>query len=359
VAVDPERRVARVTGGAAWQQVAEAADAFGLAGLHGSGPDIAVAGYTLGGGLSWYARKFGLACNHVDAVEVVTADGRLRRVHANHEPELFWALRGGGGNFGVVTALDLRLLPLRDVYAGVLLWDASRAPEVCRAWAEWTHDLPEEATTSLRLLGRSGLSRSGNLFPPGELVVIDGAVLADDDRAGDLLAPLRALRPTIDTFSRVAARSLTRLHFDPELPTAGVSDSLLLDDVDGDAVDALLSVAGPGSRSSLVSAEIRHLGGALGRSDPAGGALPQLAGEYSGFFLAGGATSEQAERGRTDAAAAVAALQAWSRGRRLGNFTESRVEPASLYDPGTLARLRSVRAQVDPSGVFLANHGLA
>ncbi len=358
VSIDPQRRVARIVGGTLWQAVAEAAAPHGLAVMHGSSPDVAAAGYTLGGGLSWYARAHGLACNQLVAAEVVLADGSLVRTDATQHPELFWALRGGGGNFGVVTALTIRLLPLADVYGGMLLWDGSRAAEVCRAWADWTHGLAEEVTTSLRLLSLPPLPELPEFIRGRQLVVVDGAVLTADERAAELLAPLRALAPEIDTFARIPTPALTRIHMDPEGPTPGVSGHLLLDGFDGGTADALVTSAGAESGTTLLSAEIRHLGGALGRPDPEGGALNRLAGDYAGFFVAVAATPELGAQGQADADRAVAALKPWSRGRRFLNFAEETVDPESAFDPDTLARLRAVRAEVDPAGTFLANHAL-
>jgi len=358
VSIDPERRIARILGATLWQEVAEAAAAHGLAVLHGSSPDVAAAGYTLGGGLSWYARAHGLACNHLDAAEVVLADGSLVRTDAEHHPELFWALRGGGGNFGIVTALEIRLLPMADVYAGLMLWDAARGPEVCRTWADWTHGLAEEVTTSLRLLSLPPLPELPEFIRGRQLVVIDGAVLTDDNRAAELLAPLRALAPELDTFARIPTTAVTRIHLDPEGPTPGVSDHLLLTDFDSAAADALVASSGQDSGTTLLSAEIRHLGGALGRPDQAGGALDRLRDEYAGFFVAIAATPELGAQGLADARRAVAALEPWASGRRLSNFTEEAVDPSTLFDAGTLARLRTVRTQLDPTGVFAANHDI-
>jgi FAD/FMN-containing dehydrogenase len=358
VTVDPERRVARVLGATPWHQVVRAASAHGLAALHGSGPDIGALGYTLGGGLSWYARTYGLACNHVAAAEIVRADGRLVRVHADSSPELFWGLRGGGGNFGVVTALELQLFPLEDVFAGVMVWDAARAAEVCRAWADWTHGVGEAATTSLRLLGRTHLAGRHQLFPGRQVVVIDGAVLGDEARAARLIAPLRSLRPEVDTFSMMPARDLPGLHFDPQLPTSTVSEHLLMDDFGTPAADTLVEIAGQNSDTTLLSAEIRHLGGAVGRPAAAGGALDLVPGRYSGYFLAGASTPELAERGAGDTTRAVDALQRWSNGRRFLNFTDKVVDPASAFSSETLARLQQLRAHVDPSRMFVASHDL-
>jgi FAD/FMN-containing dehydrogenase len=131
VEIDPERRSARVEAGVIWVEVVEAAAEHGLAALSGSSPDVGVVGYTLGGGLSWLARKHGIGANHVTAAELVTADGTLRRVDREHEPDLFWAIRGGGGDFGIVTALEFDLFALTDVYAGVLWFPVSEQARCC------------------------------------------------------------------------------------------------------------------------------------------------------------------------------------------------------------------------------------
>ena len=124
----------------------------GLAALAGSAPDVGVAGYTLGGGISWLARSHGLAANSVVAIEVVTADGVLRRVDETHEPELFWALRGGGGSFGVVTAIEFRLYPITEVYAGVLFFPSTAPAEVLEAWRQWLPSVPDSVTSVGRIL---------------------------------------------------------------------------------------------------------------------------------------------------------------------------------------------------------------
>src|SRR6516165_900579 len=130
VSIDPARRTARVEAGVVWLEVVEAAAQHGLASLAGSSPDVGVVGYTLGGGLSFLGRKYGLAANHVRAIELVTPDGQLVRAHPENEPDLFWALRGGGGSFAVVTAIELELFPVAHAYAGILWYPIDRGPEV-------------------------------------------------------------------------------------------------------------------------------------------------------------------------------------------------------------------------------------
>src|SRR5688500_17205274 len=136
VAIDPRARRVRVGGGVKWERVAPRLSDHGLAGLHGSSPDVGIAGYSLGGGMGWLARKYGLQANSVTALEIVTADGRARRVDAENEPDLFWALRGGNGNFGVVTAIEFAVYEVESLYAGVMFFPFEQAEGVLRAWTE-------------------------------------------------------------------------------------------------------------------------------------------------------------------------------------------------------------------------------
>ena len=149
VTIDPGRRRARVEAGAQWQDVAVPAAEHGLAGLAGSAPDVGVVGYTLGGGVGFLGRRYGLSSNSVAAIELVTGDGRLRRVDEHADADLFWALRGGGGSFGVVTAIEFELHPVAEVYAGGLFWPVEQAAEVLGAWREWIRDVPERVTSLL------------------------------------------------------------------------------------------------------------------------------------------------------------------------------------------------------------------
>src|SRR5262249_20259058 len=137
VRIDPDTRTARADAGALWQDVAVPASDHGLAGLAGTSLLVGVTGYTLGGGLGWLARRPGLAANSVTAAEIVTPDGQFVRADSEHEPDLLWAIRGGGGSVGVVTALEMLLYPVSELYAGVLFFPVQRAAEVLHSWREW------------------------------------------------------------------------------------------------------------------------------------------------------------------------------------------------------------------------------
>jgi FAD/FMN-containing dehydrogenase len=356
VTVDVEARTARVESGALWEDVVNAVAPHGLAALHGSSPDVGVAGYSLGGGMGWYARELGLAANSITAIELVTADGRLVRATAEQEPDLFWALRGGGGNFGVVTALELRLFPIDTVYAGMLVWDRSEAERVLRTWARWAANAPDAVTTSFRVLQLPPFEQIPAPVRGRQLVMIDGAVLADDETAAEILAELRALEPEMDTFARVPSASIIRLHMDPEGPTPGVSATTVLGSLPDEGIDAFLGQVGHGTTQSLLSAELRQLGGAMSRPAEAAGAVAMVEGAFVLFGVAVAATPEMAVAGKADSAALVSAMTPWANGTQYLNFVEAARDASAGYSTESWTRLQAVRAKVDPSGLFLSNH---
>src|SRR5918992_537120 len=188
VEIDVEAQTARVAAGTIWIEVAEAASPHGLFPLSGSSPDVGVVGYTLGGGMSWLARKHGLAANNVTAIEVVTPDGRIVRATADENTDLFWALRGGGGNYGVVTALEFRLFPYGEVYAGMMIWPFERAGELLRAWRDWTRTAPEEVTTSMRVMHIPPLPEVPEFVRGRSIAVIDGAYAGGEEDGAAALA---------------------------------------------------------------------------------------------------------------------------------------------------------------------------
>jgi FAD/FMN-containing dehydrogenase len=356
VEVDAERRVARVGAGVLWLDVVEAAAEHGLATLHGSSPDVGVVGYSLGGGIGWYARQLGMSTNSVLGVDLVLGDGTQLRADADTNPDVFWAVRGGGGSFGIVTSMEVRLFDIATAYAGMLMWDQAHAERVLRRWADWALDAPDCVTTSFRMLNLPPMPELPEIVRGRQLVVIDGAVLAEDERAEEILADLRALEPELDTFARVPAASLVRLHMDPEGPTPAVSASTLLDGLPEPAIESFLALTGRGSGSTLLTAELRQLGGALGRPAEGAGALPMLEGRFLLFGGAIAATAEMAAQGHADATALVDALAPYSSGRHYLNFAEDEVDVSASYPEETWLRLKGVRSAVDPSGVLKANH---
>ena len=173
------------------------------------------------------------------------------------------------------------------------------------------------------------------------------------------MKPLRELRPEIDTFGTVPATALARLHLDPEDPVPALTDDRLLNDLPSEAVEAFVGAAGPESGSTLMIAELRHLGGALGRTPNRHGALPRLDGDFLLFACAVPMGPGSAAAGRAHAARLTEALDPWSSGRRYQNFTERPLEPGSFFhEPETQRRLAAIKARVDPDGLFQANHAI-
>src|SRR4051812_17893936 len=201
VSIDADARVARAEAGALWMDVTYPAGEYGLAPLAGSSPDVGVTGYTLGGGVSWLGRKYGLATNSVIGIELVTAEGEVVRASSVENPDLFWALRGGGGSFGIVTAIEMRLYPVRELYAGWLIFPMERADEVLNAWRDWVDTVPDEVTSVGRLLQVPPLPDIPEPLRGRRLVVVEAAMIMSEDEAAKLLKPLRRLGPEMDTFA--------------------------------------------------------------------------------------------------------------------------------------------------------------
>jgi FAD/FMN-containing dehydrogenase len=354
--IDAERRRSRVAAGAKWQDVSALASPQGLAALSGSSAEVGVVGFTLGGGHGWLARKYGLACNGVVGAEVVTADGRVLRADADHEPDLFWALRGGGGNFGVVTALEFELYPVPELYAGMFAWPWERAGEVLHAWREWVSGLPDEMSTWARILQVPPLPDIPEPVRGRQLVVVEAAYLGAPEPAGELLSPLRALEPELDTFAAVPPEVLGHLHMDPEEPVPFAIDGQLLDELPAAAIDKIVEVAGPGSGSPLLSLELRQLGGALTKAPADAGALASL--DQAFLTLGVGMLMDPSIAPAISAHLELVrdAFEPWASGFNYGNFVDVPIDTRSCYPPETFRRLQEVKAHYDPGDLFRANH---
>jgi hypothetical protein len=356
VMIDGLRRVARVEAGTVWGAVTDAAAEFGLAALAGSARDVGVVGYTLGGGLSWFARSHGLAANHVLAAEIVTTDGVLRRVDADHDPDLFWAIRGGGGSFGVVTALEFRLFPIMTVQAGALFWPLERAAEVLHGWRTWLTEVPDSVTSVGRILRFPPAPQIPEPMRGRSLVTVEIVAQLDATSTRSLLAPLRELSPEIDTLRATPVSELGTLHMDPPGPTPATGDGLLLDELTPSALDAYLASVGPEAETPFLTTELRHLGGAL-RNPLAGmGAVSSLGAE---FALYSGAITPDA-RSREAAVAALDALAVtlspWTAGSSYANFAERPQDGRRLFGVDAHRRLRAIKTAYDPEDVIRANH---
>src|SRR4051795_8775612 len=356
VDIDSTARVARVEAGALWMDVTYPAGEHGLAPLAGSSPDVGVAGYSLGGGISWLGRKYGLAANSVIAIELVDADGTITRASSVENPDLFWAMRGGGGRFGIVTHIEMRLYPVSEVYAGWLIFPMERAEEVLTAWREWVETVPDEVTSVGRLLQVPPLPDIPEPLRGRRLVVVEAAMIMDEREASKLLKPLRKLGPEMDTFATIPATGLQDLHMDPPQPVPGKGDHMLLRDLTRAGIEKIVEVAGAGSASPLLSVEFRHLGGALRRVEPGNGATASLDAAFAMFAV--GMTMDPVMAAAVGAYLPVVkeALRRYDSGREYLNFAEHRTDVRRLWPIDVYHRLRQVKTEHDPLDIFRSNH---
>jgi FAD/FMN-containing dehydrogenase len=353
VVVDPETRTARVPAGARWIDVVDAAAPHGLAAMHGSAPTVGVIGYLLGGGLSFYGRRHGLAANHVRGFDVVTPDGRAQRADADENAELFWALRGGGGGYAVITAVEIELLPYAEVTGGALFFAAHDAPALLRAWRDWTRTAPEAMTTTWRILQLPPLPEVPAPLRGTATVCVDGVSL-EPAVADELERRLRAeAEPILGGFGPMPSVAVARLHGDPEEPVPAVADGILLEDLGDDAMEAFLRVAAPGS--PLLSAELRHLGGALAEAPADAGARGGLEGEFllMGVGIAGphGLAPAHAHLDRL-----FAALEPAATGTRFASVAHRWGSLRTCVPDAALQRLARLREELDPDGLLVAPH---
>jgi len=355
IAIDPQARRARVESGALGKPLAVAAGEHGLAFLAGTSPDVGVAGYVLGGGLSWMIRKHGLACNSIVAVELVTADGRLIRADKDSEPDLFWALRGGGGNFGAVTALELALVPVAEIYAGCLFWPIERAREILNAWREWIETVPVECHSIGRMLQLPDVPFLPEHVRGRSFVLVEPAFIGTESDGAALVAPLRALGPEFDTVAMMPTSELSLVNMDPDFPLPYAGDGILLDDFPPAAIDAMIEAF---VGSPLLHAEARHLGGAAAIGSPEHGVLDTIDAAFMMFTF--GLTLDAAAHAAVEhhVELLIERLAPWDSGRRYLNFAESVVDPRSIFPEKSYERLQAVKAKYDPTRMFQANHAI-
>jgi len=353
VRIDASARIVRVGAGTKWGQVIPQLSRLGLTALHGSAPDVGIVGYSLGGGVGWLARSHGLQCNSVTAIELVTADGDLVRTDRSHEPDLFWALRGGGGSFGIVTAIEFAVYPISTMYAGALFFGFERADEIVRAWRDTLPSMPETMTTWCSIMHFPDLPFVPEPVRGGSFVVVLGAFTGSEAAGRELLAGLRARGPLMDSFAMVAPEGLSELAMDPPAPIPYRSTHEILGDLSDETIDALVHASGP--RSGLVALQLRHGGGALARRPEGAGAGGDLPGAIVAFAV-GVVFDDASGANLDDTLTAVGTALATGRVGRYASFVEQPSDAGAFYDPATWERLREVKALYDRDDLIRGNH---
>ncbi|MET0558878.1 MAG: FAD-binding oxidoreductase [Solirubrobacterales bacterium] len=361
IEIEPRERTARVEAGVLSLELAEAAGEHGLSGLPGSSPDVGVVGFSLGGGLSWLGRQHGFACNSITAIELVTAEGEARTVSASDGEDLFWALRGGGGSYAIVTALHLALLPIAEVYAGILIFPAELGAGAFRAYRDWAAGVGEEVTSIARLLRPPPVPDVPEPLRGVPLITIDAACIGGQEAGEAAIAPLREIgEPIMDSFGQIPAAGLCRIHMDPEQPVPGLGHHAPIAELPDEAIEAFVANGpGPETGSVLLLAELRQLGGELARSGPNNGALDKL--DFPFVMSAIGTTMmpELAEKVPGDLDRIATAMQPWTASGGYFNFAERPCDVDSILPADTCARLADVKRRWDPDDRIVANHAVS
>lgn len=358
VRIDPESQTTWLAAGVRWGQVIAAAAEYGLAPLNGSGPTIGAVSYTLGGGIGLLSRRYGFAADHVRGIGVVTADGRVRRVSAEQEPDLFWALRGGRANFGVVTAMEIDLVPVRRLYGGSMVFDGALAEDFLHAYREWTRTVPDEMSSSMAL----------SFFPDvpdlpehmrGRLLVHVNLAYAGSAEAGRrLLAPLLDVGPLLAGDLRdMPYADCATIHNDMTEPHPYYGSNVMLRDLDDTVLRTMLDLAGTGEATIL---EVRHLGGAMGRPAAVPNAVGLRASRYVLRFVTplDFVTLDKARAVHSDF---YDRLGPRAVGRSLNFMYGDDVTPDQVrdgYDAEDYARLAELKAVYDPANLFRWHHNI-
>ncbi|OSZ60340.1 FAD-dependent oxygenase [Streptomyces pharetrae CZA14] len=365
VRVDPAGRTATVAAGAKWSHVMAAGAPHGLAGLSGTSTDAGVVGYTVGGGLPVLGRAYGFTADLVHSFQVVTPDGTLRDTDADQEPELFWALRGGKGNVGVVTSLVMDLLPVPRLYGGSLYCHGEHAEPLLRAWAEWTRTVPDEMCSAYTILRLPPIPQIPEPLRGGFWARVALAWPGDPAEGEALIAPLRSAAPVaVDMVEEMDHADLDRIHLEPQDPLPARESCLLLRDLPADALDTLVALAGPaaGADYPLLMVEVRHMGGALARPSAAEDAVCARDARYfmdSIGVLPAPPVAEAVERATRELYGAMAP---YGTGRTMVNIHGTpgdEADRARAWTPEVHDRLRRTKATFDPGNLLRFGHTVA
>jgi UDP-N-acetylenolpyruvoylglucosamine reductase len=283
VAIDPTARVARVEAGVQWWDVVPLAAAHGLAPLNGSNPHVGVVGYTLGGGIGFLGRQLGFAADHVRSIDVVTSDGRQRRVTPDQNDDLFWALRGSKGNLGIVTEMEFDLFPVETLYGGGLYFGGETTADLLRAYFQWTTDVPEAMSSSIMLMRYPDLEEAPEPLRGRYVAHLRIGYFGPAAEGERLVAPVRDLGPVLlDTVAAMPYSDIAKIHHEPIVPYAAYDRSIYLSHLNADAVEAIIAEAGPDAEAPFLL-EFRHLGGAHRRQPTVPNAVGGRDAEFSMF----------------------------------------------------------------------------
>ncbi len=364
VRVDPEAQTARVEAGALWTDVIPEAQLFGLAGLRGSSSGVGVVGYTMGGGFAWLGRKYGFNADSMHEADVVSADGELLRVSAYEHPDLFWGLKGGGGNFGIVTSLEFALYPLTTVYGGNLFYPLERTAEVLELYSKWVETLPDEMTTAVAFMNFPPFPEVPEPLRGRRFIAVRGCYCGEPPEEGEeLLKPWREFGdPQVDTFGVMPYKQMDMISMDPPDPLGVYTHVEMLGDLTPEAIDALVGLAGVGSNSPLIILELRHLGGALARPPADLSPMGRRDSKFIMFGVGATPTPEVAQMVQANLARLAEEMRPYETGATYLNFLEldgaSPERVRAAYSAEDWERLVELKDRYDPDYLFRFNRNI-
>lgn len=350
VSVAPEQRLAQARPGATWRDFDAATQAHGLATTGGLVSTTGVAGFTLGGGFGWVVRKHGLAADNLVAADVVTANGDLVRASEEENADLFWALRGGGGNFGVVTAFEYRLHPLTAVLGGLVVHPRERAAEVLHLFRELTAAAPDELTVMAALLtGRDG-----------HPVIGLGACYAGDPEQGEeVMRPLRTFGPPlIDEIGPMPYVALQQM-FDQSAPAGALNywRSAFLGEVSDGAIETLVAHAAEMPRP-MTQIHLHHLGGAMARVPADATAFAHRDAPYIYSIIGMWREPHETDAGVAWVRGLREAVQPFGAGAYVNFMGEEGEQRVHAAFGANYERLAQVKAKDDPTNFFHVNQNI-
>jgi FAD/FMN-containing dehydrogenase len=355
VELNAEAQTMWVEAGVKWQKVLDEATPFGLAGLLGSSPDVGVVGYTLGGGMGWLARKYGYSADSVNRIQIVTPDGVLRTASADENAELFWGLRGGGSNFGVVTGMEIRLYPVKVLYGGTLFYPMEMFADALRFFREWVKRVPDEMTSSVTMMAFPPIPDVPEPLRGKKFALIKfgfsgapewGKLLVDEWRAW--------AAPFIDGVGIVPFSEVATISADPVDPLNVAIANELFNELSDDAIEVFTRYTSA-EDAPLAFTGIRHMGGAMERADRGGNAIGNRSAQFVAEILAVIPSPEIGKQIATYIAAFKDALYPHATGGIYLNFvggSEAAQRARDAYAPGTFERLMALKTKYDPDNMF-------
>jgi FAD/FMN-containing dehydrogenase len=364
VRIDAEAATAEIGAGALWGHVLEPAQAHGLAPLLGSTTAVGAIGYTLGGGFGWLARKHGLATDSVLSFDLVTPDGRELITSAEENPELFWALKGGGGgSLGVVTRMRIRLYPVREVYAGNLLYPAELAGEILRRWRDWAPGTSTELTSAVTLMNFPPIPMVPEPLRGRSFVMIRGCFAGDLAEGERVMSFWRDWQPPVmDMFGPMPFAAADMISQDPRDPVPAIVSSEWFDRLDDEAIEVIVAAAlpAPGQPPLIMMTELRNAGGAIRAGASAAANDRGRSGEFLLEMVSSPPSPHLVPVIHEHITATRRQLAPHVNGASYLNFLEGEEKQertAAAFSPGHRERLATVKRALDPDNRF--SHGFA